>query len=35
VTGKTGAVINGRILAGAITAGTIALDANTVNVPAP
>jgi hypothetical protein len=35
VTGKTGAVINGRILAGATTAGTIALDTNTVNVPAP
>jgi hypothetical protein len=33
VTANTGAVINGRILAGAITAGTIALDANTVNVP--
>ena len=35
VTGLTGATINGRILAGAITAGTIALDSNTVNVPAP
>ena len=35
VTGKTGAVINGRILAGATLAGTIALDTNTVNVPAP
>jgi hypothetical protein len=34
-TAKTGAVINGRILAGAITGGTIALDTNTVNVPAP
>jgi hypothetical protein len=34
VTGKTGAVINGRILAGATLAGTIALDTNTVNVPA-
>jgi len=34
-TGQTGAVINGRILTGAITAGTIALDTNTVNVPAP
>ncbi len=35
VTCKTGAVINGRILAGATLAGTIALDTNTVNVPAP
>lgn len=35
VTGVTGAVINGRILAGATLAGTIALDNNTVNVPAP
>jgi len=35
VTAKTGAVINGRILAGATLAGTIALDTNTVNVPAP
>jgi hypothetical protein len=35
VTGVTGAVINGRILAGATLAGTIALDTNTVNVPAP
>jgi hypothetical protein len=34
-TAKTGAVINGRILAGATLAGTIALDTNTVNVPAP
>ena len=34
-TAQTGAVINGRILSGAITAGTIALDNNTVNVPAP
>jgi hypothetical protein len=34
VTAKTGAVINGRILAGATTGGTIALDTNTVNVPA-
>jgi hypothetical protein len=34
VTGVTGAVINGRILAGATTAGTIALQGNTVNVPA-
>ncbi|MEX0660620.1 MAG: Ig-like domain-containing protein [Balneolaceae bacterium] len=33
VTANTGAVINGRILAGAINAGTIALDSNTVNVP--
>ena len=35
VTAKTGAVLNGRILAGATLAGTIALDTNTVNVPAP
>jgi hypothetical protein len=35
VTGKTGSTINGRILAGATLAGTIALDTNTVNVPAP
>lgn len=35
VSAKTGAVVNGRILAGATTAGTIALDTNTVNVPAP
>jgi len=35
VTCVTGAVINGRILAGATLAGTIALDTNTVNVPAP
>ena len=35
VTGKTGATINGRILAGAIGAATVALDSNTVNVPAP
>ena len=35
VTGQTGATINGRLLAGAIGAGTIALDSNTVNVPAP
>ena len=35
VTCVTGATINGRILAGATTAGTIALDTNTVNVPAP
>lgn len=35
VTAKTGAIINGRILAGATLAGTIALDTNTVNVPAP
>jgi len=34
VTAKTGAVIHGRILAGATLAGTIALDTNTVNVPA-
>lgn len=35
ITGKTGAIINGRLLAGALGAGTIALDSNTVNVPAP
>ena len=35
VTGQTGATINGRILAGAIGAATVALDSNTVNVPAP
>jgi len=35
VSGVTGATVNGRILAGATTAGTIALDTNTVNVPAP
>jgi len=35
VTGTTGATINGRILAGATLPGTIALDSNTVNVPAP
>jgi len=35
VTCVTGATINGRILAGATTAGTIALDTNIVNVPAP
>jgi hypothetical protein len=35
VTGQTGAVINGRMFAGAIGAATIALDTNTVNVPAP
>jgi hypothetical protein len=34
-TAKTGAVINGRILCGATNPGTIALDTNTVNVPAP
>jgi hypothetical protein len=34
-TAKTGAVINGRILTGATLSGTIALDTNTVNVPAP
>ncbi|MEX1139759.1 MAG: ice-binding family protein [Bacteroidota bacterium] len=33
VTAVTGATINGRILAGATTAGTIALDATVVNVP--
>ena len=35
VTAKTGTVVFGRILAGATNAGTIALDTNTVNVPAP
>ncbi len=35
VTAVTGATINGRILAGATTAGTIALQTSTVNVPAP
>jgi len=35
VTAKTGATINGRILAGATLAGTIVLDTATVNVPAP
>jgi len=34
-TGQTGAVINGRLLAGAVGPGTVALDTNTVNVPAP
>jgi len=34
-TGQTGATINGRILAGALGSGTVALDTNTVNVPAP
>jgi hypothetical protein len=34
-TAKTGAVIYGRILSGAITGGTIALDNTTVNVPLP
>jgi hypothetical protein len=33
ITGQTGAVINGRLLAGAIGAGTIALDTNKVIVP--
>jgi hypothetical protein len=33
VTANTGAIIYGRILAGAVTDGTIALDNNTVNVP--
>ena len=33
ITGQTGAVINGRLLAGAVGAGTIALDTNVVNVP--
>lgn len=35
VTAVTGATVNGRILAGAITDGTIALQTSTVNVPAP
>mgnify|MGYP001562813263 CR=1 FL=1 len=35
VTAVTGAIINGRILAGATTAGTIALQGAVVNVPAP
>ena len=35
VTSNTGAVINGRILAGAIGAATVALQSTTVNVPAP
>jgi len=35
VTAVTGATINGRILAGATTPGTIALQTTTVNVPAP
>jgi hypothetical protein len=35
VTAKTGATINGRILAGATLAGTIALDNNIITVPAP
>jgi hypothetical protein len=35
VTAVTGSTINGRILAGATTAGTIALQAAVVNVPAP
>ena len=35
VTAVTGAIINGRILAGATTAGTIALQAAVVTVPAP
>lgn len=34
-TAKTGAIISGRILTGATLAGTIALDNNTVTVPAP
>lgn len=33
-TAVTGATVNGRILAGATTAGTIALQSSTVNVPA-
>jgi hypothetical protein len=35
VTAVTGAIINGRILAGATTAGTIALQGAVVTVPAP
>jgi len=35
VTAVTGATINGRILAGAITDGTVALQNSTINVPAP
>lgn len=35
VTANTGATINGRILAGAIGAGTLALQGNIVNVPQP
>ena len=35
VTAVTGATIYGRILAGATTAGTIALQDATINVPAP
>lgn len=35
VTAVTGATINGRILAGATTDGTIALQNSTINVPAP
>lgn len=35
VTAVTGATINGRILAGATASGTVALQATTVNVPAP
>ncbi|MFI4941115.1 MAG: ice-binding family protein, partial [Burkholderiales bacterium] len=34
-TGQTGAIINGRLLAGAVGPGTVALDTNTINVPAP
>jgi hypothetical protein len=34
VTGVTSSIINGRILAGAIGAGTVALQDTTVNVPA-
>jgi hypothetical protein len=34
VTGVTGSIINGRILAGAIGQGTVALQDTTVNVPA-
>jgi Ice-binding-like/Bacterial Ig-like domain len=35
VTANTGSTINGRILAGATLAGTVALQATVVNVPAP
>jgi len=35
ITGQTGATVNGRLLAGSIGPGTIALDTNTVNVPLP
>jgi hypothetical protein len=35
VTGETRAVINGRLLGGALGAGNLSLDTNTVTVPAP